>query len=179
LIIEHQPRSGAQIRVHPRTSAGIGSGYRRLFVPESAPLRNQEVGGSSPPSSICKRRPSPSTSECYSCRFPRRLKTRRYLVEARLGRGWLRVDLYRADSHDANPLLGVRVKGRKREIGKRSAANQLAFKVLVTVDARITAAVWLRVVTADAWVGAPNNSAYVSRTPIPSLVPRDGSWVCM
>ena len=52
LLIGHQPRSGAQIHVHPRTSTGIGWPNRRLFVPESSPLRNQEVGGSSPPSSI-------------------------------------------------------------------------------------------------------------------------------
>ena len=50
--IRHQLRSSAQIRIHPRTSAYIRSRNRRLSVPESAPLRNQEVGGSSPPSSI-------------------------------------------------------------------------------------------------------------------------------
>ena len=58
-LIGHQPRSGAQIRIHPRTSAGIGSRNRRLFVPESAPLRNQEVGGSSPPSSITRGKTPP------------------------------------------------------------------------------------------------------------------------
>ena len=41
----HQPRSGAQIRIHPKTILH----NRRLFAPESPPLRNQEVGGSSPP----------------------------------------------------------------------------------------------------------------------------------
>ena len=50
-LIGHQAASGAQIHVYPRTSEGIRCRKRRLFVPESPPLRNQEVGGSSPPSS--------------------------------------------------------------------------------------------------------------------------------
>ena len=52
VAIGHQPRSGAQMRVHPRTSAGIEAANRRLFVPENPPIRDQEVGGSNPPSSI-------------------------------------------------------------------------------------------------------------------------------
>jgi hypothetical protein len=47
----HQPHSGAEIRVYPRTTAGITPQRLTPFVPESPPLHNQEVGGSSPPSS--------------------------------------------------------------------------------------------------------------------------------
>ena len=54
-FIGHQRGSGARIRVHPRTSAGIEAGNRRLSVPEGPPLHTREVAGSKPAAPILGR----------------------------------------------------------------------------------------------------------------------------